>query len=230
MYNDSATKIRKFGLILLATLATGAQASKDGLYLGIGLTSTTYRSNASGSFVRVIDDQRVSGWRGEAGYIWDIGKPGGFQLGVAGAYDDLGRASDTGEFQGDTTDVRLEASTWTAYFVIDQEIESWVDFIFKVGPSLVDYDVNVCCSEDGSNLDKRQVKPGFTSAAGFAFFPTQNIAIEVAGQFTTWLTGDRDDFRDVDFEDNEEIKEAILDFLDSRVTSLTWTASFQYRF
>ena len=210
-----------FAALLVA--APGAHASKEGIYLGVGISTTTYRGNSSDSFVRAVDDERVTGWRGEMGYVWDLGKPGGFHLGVTGAIDRLGEVSGEGQDGPNSVDVSLDATAFTVYFLIEQEIARWVDFVFKVGPSLVDYEVQSCCKAIGNDdiIDEKETRFGGAAVIGFTFFPTENIGIELAAQAISWYTGD---FRDVEDEDT------FYDYLDSRVAARTLSASFQYRF
>ena len=208
--------------VLLITMTMAVQASKEGMYVGLGVSSTAYRSNASDSFISVVDDQRVTGWQGEVGHIWDLGKPGGFQMGVSGVYNRLGEVSDS-ERRGDSLQaVSFDASALTAYLVIQQVLAPWVDFVFKVGPSLVDYEAQVCCEELGEqSVDERKTRFGGGAAVAFTFYPTESIGIEIGGQFISWYTGD---LRDIEEEDD------LYDFLDSRVSARTITAALQYRF
>ena len=210
-------------LVAAGSLAPAAHASKDGIYVGIGITTTSYRGNSSDSFVRVVEDERVTGWRGEVGYIWDLGKTGGFQMGVAGTFNDFGKVSNTEQDGPNTTDVSLDASALSVYFVIEQEMATWVDFVFKVGPSLINYEATSCCTAIGGRdiVDQRETRIGGTGIIGFTFFPTQHIGIELAAQVTSWLTGD---LRNIETEDD------FYDYIDSRVAARTLSASFQYRF
>ena len=198
-------------------------ASKEGIYVGVGITSTSYHGDSSDSFVRAVDDERVTGGRAEVGYVWDLGKPGGFHLGVVGAYDGLGKVSGSTDNGINTVDVSLDASALSVYFLIEQEIASWVDFVFKVGPSLVDYRVKSCCSAISNKtiIDDKETKGASAVVIGFTFFPTENIGIELAGQAISWFTGD---FRDV------EDSDTFYDYVDSLVTARTLSASVQYRF
>jgi len=204
--------------IVLAIAATSAWASKDGMYVAAGLSTNSYRGNDSDSFVRIVDDERATGFRLEIGHIWDLGKPGGFQLGVAGAFDRFGAVSNSKS----GTSVDLEASALTAYFVIDQVLTEWLDFTFKVGPSGVSYQAEACCNALGGDIvDERKSRFGTSAVIGLVFFPTQNIGIELAAQATSWFTGD---LRDIEDEDD------FYDYLDTRVVARSLSASVQYRF
>lgn len=220
--SKSTLAIKQIAVVLLATLASTAHAAKDGWYAGIGISTNAYRSNDSSSFVRVVEDEQTTGWRAEFGHIWDLGKAGGFQIGVAGAYDDLGKVS-ASEQNGDrNTDVSIEASALTAYFVIDQEIASWVDFVFKVGPSVIDYEAESCCTlTNTAQIDDRKTRVGGAAAIAFVFFPTQNIGIELSAQAFSWYTGNLSEVEDED---------DFYNYLDSRVAARSLSASLQYRF
>ncbi len=119
-------------------------ADKAGPYVGLGVTSNVYGSSGDDDFDSLFEDERVTGWRLEGGYIWDLGKPGGFHLGVVGAYNDFGKAT-IEEYYCSVckAELSVQAQALSVLLVIEQEIASWVDFVFKVGPSAVAYDVEL---------------------------------------------------------------------------------------
>ena len=208
-------------LILLA-LCQPAMAAKDGMYLAIGISGSSYVNHSGDSFLRVVDGERAGGWRAEIGHIWDLGKAGGFQLGVAGAFDHFGEVSDSGRFGDETGEVELDARALSAYFVIDQELTRWLDFMFKIGPAGIEYQARACCTAQGRDIvDERKSRLGASSVIGLVFFPAEHIGIELAAQATAWYTGD---LRDVETEDD------LYDYLDTRVAARSLSASFQYRF
>lgn len=216
--------------LLLAT-TSGVNASEPGLYMGLGVSSNTYNSNENTVYSNLLEDERSTGWRAEIGHIWEIGKPGGTQLGVSGAYNSFGKVSNSGAVditegfrrQGEAS---LEANAFSAYFVLQQVLAPWVDFTFKVGPSIVGYEAEMCCNRFGNDLiDEKKTRFGASAVIGFTFYPTQHFAIELAGQSFAWLdevTTDDDVNTDSDYYDND------IDFTWLSNRGVTLTA--QYRF
>ena len=176
------------GLTSLA-LAAPAWAEKAGPYIGVGITSNVYRSSDS-DINEVFESEGTTGWRLEGGHIWDLGKPGGFHLGVVGAYNNFGQATATGELEYFTFNADVEAQAISALFVIEQEIVRWVDFVFKIGPAFVDYELrdtgyDYFYGPYSNNYSNTAM--GTTAVIGFTFFPTQFLAIELASQGTAFL-------------------------------------------
>ena len=83
-----------------------------------------------------------------------------------------------------------------------------MDFVFKVGPAAVDYEIELTGYYRGS---ESSTEPGATAVIGFTFFPTEFLAIELASQGTAFVL-------DYDYEDDEVYT----------VSSLS--LSLQYRF
>ncbi len=206
-------------VIALLILASGtAWADKAGFYLGVGITSSTYSSPDDDDFTDIFEDERSSGWRGELGYIWDLGKPGGFHLGVAGTYDNFGEVTREEHFGVEYAKVSFEAQAFSVLVVIEQELASWADFVFKVGPASVNYefeasylifDPSFPFGPYGSESDS-STEIGGTMILGFTFFPTDFLAIELARQGTAFV--------DSQYDEN------------NAYAAGTWSASLQYRF
>ena len=76
-------------ILLGALLAQPVSADKDGFFVGAGVSLNSFRGLSDDAFFDVIEDERSLGWRAEFGFIWDIGRTGGFQLGASGAEGDL---------------------------------------------------------------------------------------------------------------------------------------------
>ena len=172
------------GVILLATIPI-ARADKAGFYLGAGVSVATYRisTNLESSF----ESSRTQGWRTEAGYIWDVGRSGGFHLGVAGTFDQWGEIEESGAnaFGGEWT-ARVQARVVAITVVLEQEIAQWVDFVFKTGPSYGYISLEETYSYDPSfpSQTHRDSGEGVGGEyiAGFAFFPANHFAVELAAQ------------------------------------------------
>ena len=166
-------------------LAGPVLADKAGPYVSLGVTSNVYGSVDDDDFDSLFEDERVTGWRLEGGYIWDLGKPGGFHLGVVGAYNDFGKAT-IEEYYCSVCRVELsvQAQALSVLLVIEQEIASWVDFVFKVGPAAVDYEIELTGYYQDS---ESSTEPGVTAVIGFTFFPTEFLAIELASQGTAFV-------------------------------------------
>ena len=166
-------------------LAGPVLADKAGPYVGLGVTSNVYGSVDDDDFDSLFEDERVTGWRLEGGYIWDLGKPGGFHLGVVGAYNDFGKAT-IEEYYCSVCreELSVQAQALSVLLVIEQEIASWVDFVFKVGPAAVDYEIELTGYYRGS---ESSTEPGVTAVIGFTFFPTEFLAIELASQGTAFV-------------------------------------------
>jgi len=165
-------------------------ADKAGPYVSLGVTSNVYGSVDDDDFDSLFEDERVTGWRLEGGYIWDLGKPGGFHLGVVGAYNDFGKAT-IGDYWAELS---VQAQALSVLLVIEQEIAPWVDFVFKVGPAAVRYEVdyeywNYAYYPYGPYLQysESSTEPGATAVIGFTFFPTEFLAIELASQGTAFV-------------------------------------------
>ena len=166
-------------------LAGPVLADKAGPYVGLGVTSNVYGSVDDDDFDSLFEDERVTGWRLEGGYIWDLGKPGGVHLGVVGAYNDFGTAT-IEEYYCSVCreELSVQAQALSVLLVIEQEIASWVDFVFKVGPAAVDYEIELTGYYRGS---ESSTEPGGTAVIGFTFFPTEFLAIELASQGTAFV-------------------------------------------
>ena len=171
-------------------LAGPVLADKAGPYVSLGVTSNVYGSVDDDDFDSLFEDERVTGWRLEGGYIWDLGKPGGFHLGVVGAYNDFGKAT-IEEYYCSVCreELSVQAQALSVLLVIEQEIASWVDFVFKVGPSAVAYDVDWTDYYIGGYYQDSEssTEPGVTAVIGFTFFPTEFLAIELASQGTAFV-------------------------------------------
>jgi hypothetical protein len=212
--------MRHFIIALLILSSCSAWAEKAGLYIGAGISASNYSSPDNDEFKDAFEDERTNGWRAELGYIWDLGKPGGFHMGVAGTYDDFGKAKgDTQYFDAfgpRTLSGEVEARALSVLLVIEQEIVKWVDFVFKIGPAFVDYDRDATDTwysggtEIKEPLSESSSEVGASMALGFTFFPTDYLAIEVARQGMAFVTSDSDE--------------------DDAITAGTWSASLQYRF
>lgn len=170
-------------LLSLAIITSPALAAKDGGFVGIGIGSTEFRSDDS-----QVDDsfkgERKTSWRLEGGYIWDIGKPGGFMLGVAGAYDNFGSIK-VDDDDLPNVDWKVESSAITAYFVGQQEIAEWVDFSFKIGPSIIYNKLEVNISNWSGDGDGTY--GGVGSMIGFTFYPSEQFAIELASHSVAFV-------------------------------------------
>lgn len=212
---------------VLAAQATISTASEPGLYMGLGVTNNTFESNENSVYADILEDERSNGWRAEVGHIWEIGKPGGTQMGVSGAYNRIGKISNSGTVAINRRgEASLEANAVSAYFVLQQVLSSWVDFTFKVGPAIVNYEAEMCCNRFGTAIiDEKKTRFGGSAMIGFTFYPTRHFAIELAGQSFGWIdevTTDDDNDSDNDFYYDD------VDFtwLSARGVSLT----AQYRF
>ena len=166
--------------------ATLAAADKQGFYIGAGISRATYR--ISTDLDTDLRGSRVTGGRVEAGYIWDVGRAGGFRLGVAGTYDRWGEAEETSAEYGGTVRERFRAQLVAVNCVLQQEIAPWVDFVFKVGPGYGSFDAEAeyPVSTDPPEADSGDGLGG-SYIAGFDFFPAQHLALEIAAQ-VNWFT------------------------------------------
>lgn len=175
---------RIFSVVLLLVVSNVVWADKAGFYLGLGTQVSSFTSDND-----FLDDtfgkESASGWRGEFGYIWDVGREGGLHMGIAGAYDDFGTMKGDGDvivyYPGigwlpGQEEFELSGEALSVYFVLEQEIASWVDFVFKVGPSVVQSDVK------GANQDDSDTQAGLGLGIAFTFFPVPNFGIELASQ------------------------------------------------
>lgn len=212
--------MKKLLTAILLLVSVNAYSDKAGLYIGAGLTSTVFSSTDDDDFKDLFEDERATGWRAEIGYIWDLGKPGGFHLGVAGTYDNTGKAERKESIPGVSATASVEATAVAVQLVIEQEMASWADFIFKVGPTSINYKVkgsaecylSSCYPYYGRYSDSvSETKPGATMSIGVAFFPADFLAIELARQGTAFVY-------DNDFGE------------DYTYTAGTWSLSLQYRF
>jgi hypothetical protein len=207
--------MRLFILIIAVLSASSVWAEKAGFYIGAGITSSNYMSPDDDDFNDIFEDEKTTGWRGEFGYIWDLGKPGGFHLGIAGAYDNFGKAEIEENFGYEYARASFEAQALSVMVVIEQELASWVDFVFKAGPASVNYDIGASYQfyypvggYYGDSDSQSETELGGTMIIGFTFFPTDFLAIELARQGMAYIESDSDD----------------------RYGAGTWSASLQYRF
>lgn len=177
--------IRHLLLLMLLLQPLSLMADKPGLYLGAGISLSTYRVVSTQLDIS-FEGETTTGWRAEAGYIWDTGKPGGFHLGIAGIYDDLGSISlEDDSFTISSGVFNYHTKLISVVFVMEQEIAYWVDFIFKVGPAYGYYDSRESgLWLSGDPFDYRESGGGLGHSihCGFIFFPTPKFAIELSGQ------------------------------------------------
>lgn len=177
--------------IVLILASNMVWAEKAGLYLGAGVTTNTYKSQ-NDYFDDRVEDERATGWKVELGYIWDLGKPGGFHLGVAATYNDFGtiKAGENNPYSYyyPDTEIKFDANAFAVMVVLEQEIASWVDFVFKIGPASVDYQIE----EPGYGYNKKDsaTELGAQAVIAFVFFPTDYLAIELASQGTSFVDSD----------------------------------------
>lgn len=100
----------------------------------------------------VPEDNKQTGYGAFVGYIWDVGKEGGFMLGLKGKYENLGDVDST-EYQlfyrivdGDrqylvTSEEASETlQSGSVLFTGEQNIGRYVKFYFSVGPAVTDGD------------------------------------------------------------------------------------------
>ncbi|MDH4050560.1 MAG: hypothetical protein OEU93_03220 [Rubrivivax sp.] len=163
-------------------------ADKQGFYIGAGISAATYR--ISTDLDSGMKGSRVAGGRLEAGHVWDVGRAGGFRLGVAVAYDHWGEAEDTRVDYHGTVRETFRARFVAVNCVLQQEIAPWVDFVFKAGPGFGSFDARREYlepvhpyppeSSSGEGL-------GGSYIAGFDFFPVPHLVLEIAGQ-VNWFT------------------------------------------
>lgn len=202
------------GTLLLASNL--AWAGKPGLYLGAGITTNQYQFPSNHNPVFAFDDEWQTGWRAELGYIWDLGKAGGFQLGVAGTYNDLTKAENSrtwnasvppdGDFPGFTifgeSKTTFDAQAFGVLLVIQQELLAWMDLAFKIGPAYVQSTlteqsnaVSIINGETEPNLlpgsyRKKADEWGGLAQLGLIFYPMEQLGIEVAVQNIGWQQSD----------------------------------------
>jgi len=130
--------------LTIAVASTLSVAQADDITLGIGKTWNRVEGDRfdeavyldeDGEFKRYTD-KSLDGSDITAGYIWDVGKQGGFHLGLKGKYSDLGTldrevwrngwAKDDEDYQGGAL-----------LFVGEQDIGRFVKFWFAIGPGVV---------------------------------------------------------------------------------------------
>jgi hypothetical protein len=174
----------RFGVVLLLSfVVSSAWADKAGLYAGLGVL----RGGYADSIVRIDDafeDETSNGWRAEVGYIWDIGKPGGFHMGVSGAYDDFGKLKGRTNpfFNIPAMDLEIEGRAFSVYFVGEQQLARWCHFVFKVGPTVVSTDLESSIVTSSRSSSDGQTDTGVGAVIAFTFFPMEQLAIELASQ------------------------------------------------
>ena len=174
----------RFGVVLLLSfVVSSASADKAGLYAGLGLLRGGYADSVS----RVNDafeGEAANGWRAEVGYIWDIGKPGGFHLGLSGAYDNFGKLKGQTNpyFSIPAQDLELEGQAFSVYFVGEQQLARWCHFVFKVGPTIVSSDLESSAVSSPFSSSDSETDAGVGAVIAFTFFPIEQLAIELANQ------------------------------------------------
>jgi opacity protein-like surface antigen len=187
-------------IVLLGVLSvTSAWADKDGFYLGAGISSNIYSSSDDDDFNDVFEDERSIGGRLEFGHLWDVAQPGGLHIGVAATYDSFGEVERAEKRFGEYARVSFDAQAFSVLFVIEQELVSWVDIVFKIGPSSVNTKMagnigyNTASGYYVFSDSESQTEIGGTAIIGLTFFPTNYLAIELARQGTVYVDSDTDD-------------------------------------
>lgn len=176
-------KIQLAALVLmLMSVSTFAanDVSRQGFYVGLGYGMSFYDSSEDEVFSDVIGGNAAHGWQLEGGYMWDIGRTGGWHLGVEGMYANRGPL---GETAGGSSKFDFDVDVLAAMFVTDYEIASWVDLLLKVGVASVTYDAEATVYYPYVyNYSESDTSAGAIYSVGFAFYPTQRISVELAQQ------------------------------------------------
>lgn len=184
------------------------------MHLGAGITSNQYQFPRSHNPYYVFDDDRTTAWRAEVGYLWDPGKSGGFHLGLAGVYNDLGELKQnnagTSHYPGDGNipgftdyyDIQFKysAQTFGVLLVVEQEITRWMDFVFKIGPAYLQYELKTDSTVYTEYTDLSEPRDyshdwksdseeyGALAQIGLTFFPIEQLGLELAMQTIGWQT------------------------------------------
>jgi len=173
-------------LALTASWSVHAAVDRSGGYLGIGLSLAAFETDSLYTTIE-LSSESVTGWRLEGGYIWDVGYPGGFRLGVAAGYDNWGEARGTQEDYFRREVLQFKAESLAINLVLSQAISKSVDFLFKLGPAYVNYDfeeskVIYSVSEERQERSESDTSIGASFSSGFAFYPARKVALDFAAQ------------------------------------------------
>lgn len=121
---------------------------------GDGYETDPYFSDGGYAYV-IPEDNDMTGYGAFVGYIWDVGKEGGFLLGTKLKYESLGAVeaeerrlysrvvNGQREYLVTTEDVSETIQSGSAMFVGEQNLGKYVKFFFAVGLGATDGDFGV---------------------------------------------------------------------------------------
>ena len=168
-----------------------AFADRAGWYIGAGVSVAEFQL-AHQDLRSSFRGTRTNGWRVEGGYLWDPGRAGGFHLGVQATFDDWAAVEKSGEYvEGSHWDDRVKIHAATVQVMLEQELVSWLDFVFRAGPSYALVDVSVSRTPAGGlqgYSDEADIGSlGARLSIGLLFFPLQRLSIELAAEGSGYL-------------------------------------------